>query len=194
MPLPTIPSPELQRPPQDTEALWQEAKAFVDRKKGFLVVDDTTLDKPSAQRMELVTYHWSGKHKRVVKGIALLTLLWTNGNALIRCDFAVYDRPSGGQPKNEHFQRMLKVAQGRGFEPEYVMMDSWYSGLENLKLIASLGWFLSRIKSNRIVNPDGKGNRPIREVEIPPEGRVVHLCGFGFVKVFRTVSQDGDAE
>jgi len=42
-----------------------------------LVLDDTTLDKPYAQKMDLVTYHWSGKHQRVVKGIALLTLLWT---------------------------------------------------------------------------------------------------------------------
>lgn len=47
-------------------------------------------------------------------------------------------------------------------------------------------------RSNRLVNPDGKGNVPISEVEIPPQGRVVHLRGFGFVKVFRTVSQDGE--
>jgi putative transposase len=31
-------------------------------------------------------------------------------------------------------------------------------------------------------------------VEIPPEGRVVHLKGFGLVWVFRTVCQNGDAE
>jgi hypothetical protein len=53
---------------------------------------------------------------------------------------------------------------------------------------------LERLKSNRRVNPDGRGNVPIREVEIPAEGRVVHLRGFGFVKVFRMVSTDGDAE
>jgi len=35
---------------------------------------------------------------------------------------------------------------------------------------------------------------PIREGEIPAEGRGVHLRGFGLVKVFRTVSQDGDAK
>jgi putative transposase len=31
-------------------------------------------------------------------------------------------------------------------------------------------------------------------VEIPPEGRVVHRKGFGFVRVFRTVSPNGGAE
>jgi putative transposase len=100
----------LHRQPLDTEALWQEAKAFVDTKRGLLVLDDTTLDKPYAQQMELVTYHWSGKHQRVVRGIALLTLLWTDGQALIPCDFRVYDKPAGGQSKNAHFQAMLQRA------------------------------------------------------------------------------------
>jgi len=164
-------------------------------KRGLLVLDDTTLDKPYANKMELATYNWSGKHQRVVKGIALLTLLWTDGKALIPCDFRVYDKPLGGQTKNEHFQAMLKVAKERGFEPEYILMDSWYSDLENLKLIARFGWyFLTRLKSNRLVNPDGRGNVPISEVGIPSEGRVVHLKGFGFVRVFRVVSNDGDTE
>jgi putative transposase len=167
----------------------------VDLRKGLLVLDDTTLDKPYAQKMDLVTYHWSGKHQRVVKGIALLTLLWTEGKSLIPCEFRVYDKPQGGKTKNEHFQDMLRKAQERGFAPDYVLMDSWYSSLENLKLIASFAWFfLTRLKSNRLVNPDGQGNRPICEIEIPPEGRVVHLRGFGFVRVFRTVSKEGDAE
>jgi len=140
----------------------------------------------------LVTSHWSGKHQRPE---ALLTLLWTDGKALIPCDFRVYDKPTSGKTKNEHFRAMLGEAQQRGFEPEYVLRDSWYSGLENLKLIASFGWlFLTRLKSNRKVNPDGQGNVAISSVDIPKEGRVVHLRGFGFVKVFRTVSRDGDAE
>jgi len=34
-------------------------------------------------RIELVTYHLSGKHGRVVRGINLITLLWTDGEALV---------------------------------------------------------------------------------------------------------------
>ena len=40
---------------------------------GVLALDDTTLDKPCAKRMELVFRYWSGKHKQVVWGINLLT-------------------------------------------------------------------------------------------------------------------------
>ena len=69
---------------------------LVQREGGVLVLDDTTLDKPYARKMELVTRHWSGKHRRVVAGINLLTLLWTDGHALIPCDFRVYDKPFSG--------------------------------------------------------------------------------------------------
>ena len=46
--------------PPDTQALWQEAKELVQPKRGILGLDDTTLDKPHARKIELVTRHWSG--------------------------------------------------------------------------------------------------------------------------------------
>jgi hypothetical protein len=151
--------------------LGQEAKVFVDVGKGLLVLDDTTLDKPYAQKMDRVTYHWSGQHQGVVQGITLWTLLWTEGKALIPCDFRVYDKPQGGKTKRCCGELGSGVLGRR-------LMDSWYASLKNL------GWFfLTRLKSNRRVNPDRQGNRPIREVEIPPEGRVVHRKGFGLVRV-----------
>lgn len=65
----------LYRTESDGAALWEEVQSLVDRKEGILVLDDSTLDKPYAQEMDLVTYHWSGKHHDVVPGINLLSLL-----------------------------------------------------------------------------------------------------------------------
>jgi len=158
----------LKRQPPDTGALWREAEAVVDKERGLLVLDDTTLDKPYAQRIELVTYHWSGKHGRVVKGINLLTLLWTGDEKLIPCDFRVYDKPMGGSTKNESFREMLVEAEERGFKPGCVLFDSWYSSLGNLKQLRSHGWrWLARLKANRLVDPDGNGHVPVRDLEIP---------------------------
>ena len=159
------------------------------------MLDDSTLDKPYAKRIELVTRHWSGKHHRVVMGINLISMVWTDGRAIIPCDFRVYDKPIGGRNKNEHFRDMLHSARVRGFRPECVVFDSWYSSLENLKLIHSYGWsWLTRLKSNRQVNPDGTGNVSVSTIEIGPEGRRAHLRGYGFIRVFRTVSPNGDAQ
>jgi len=70
------PAPETASNPRDSsgEALWQEAEPVVEKGEGLLILDDTTLDKPYANEIDPVTWHWSGKHKDVVKGINLLTL------------------------------------------------------------------------------------------------------------------------
>ena len=57
----------------DTEALWRETQDMVDLDGGLLVLDDSTLDKSYAKRIELVTRHWSGKHRKVVMGINLIS-------------------------------------------------------------------------------------------------------------------------
>ncbi len=76
--------------------------------------------------MGLLTRHWSGKHRRVVQGINLLTLLWTDGEALIPCDYRLYEKAVDKLSKNDHFRAMLSVAIERGFEPRYILFDSWY--------------------------------------------------------------------
>src|SRR3954447_21728548 len=74
----------------DPAALWQEAEPLVDTARGVLVLDDSTLDKPHAQHMALVTRHCAGKHLNVVRGINLITLLWTDGDRKIPVDYRLY--------------------------------------------------------------------------------------------------------
>lgn len=185
----------LHRCQSDEGALWQEVKECISLKGGVLVVDDTTLDKLYAREMELVTRHWSGKHKRVVMGINLMTLLWTRGDDHWPCDFRIYNKPTDGLSKNDHFAAMLKTAAERGFEPDLLTFDSWYASLGNLKLVRSLNWhWLTQLKSNRLVDPDSSGNRPISDILIPRHGAVVHLKGYGFIRVFKIVALNGDIE
>ena len=177
------------------ERLWQEAELHVEKGSGVLVLDDSTLDKPYAQKMELVTYHWSGKHRRTVKGINLISLLWTDGDSHIPCDYRIYDKANDGLSKNDHFRAMLQAAHERGFAPECVVFDSWYSGLDNLKCIREYGWcWLTQLKANRLVNPDDRKQRPLCAVEITATGTIVYLKGYGLVKVFKIVARNGDSE
>jgi putative transposase len=185
----------LARQPPDTAALWQEVRPLIRCEEGALILDDSTLDKPYARNMALVTWHWSGKHHRVVRGINLISLVWTDGEALLPSDFRLYDKEGDGLDKHAHARAMLAEAHRRGFRPQVVLFDGWYASLENLKALRGYEWhWLTRFKSNRLVNPDDTGNVPIETVSIPREGRVVHLKGYGFVRVFRTVAKDGDAE
>jgi putative transposase len=185
----------LHRLEPDPATLWAEAAPQVRRDRGVLVLDDSTLDKPYARQIGLLTRHWSGKHRRVVQGIKLLTLLWTDGEALLPCDYRLYEKAVDRLSKNDHFRAMLATARERGFAPECVVFDSWYASLENLKAIRGHGWrWVTQLKANRTVNPDGSGNRPLGECAISEAGTRVHLQGYGFVLVFLIVLPDGDKE
>lgn len=185
----------LHRLEPEAATLWSEAGSQVSLTRGILVIDDSTLDKPYARKMDLVTRHWSGKHKAVVNGINLITLLWTDGDRHVPVDYRIFDKKQDSLTKNDHFSAMLKLAQQRGFQPACVVFDSWYAGLENLKLIRCCGWsWLTRLKSNRKVNPDREGLRAVSTVKIGEHGRVVWLEGYGLVRVFKMVATDGDVE
>ncbi|MBE9167573.1 transposase [Pleurocapsales cyanobacterium LEGE 06147] len=92
------------------EELWEEARGLVKLKGGILVVDDSVLDKLYAKKMELVSWQWSGKHGKVIKGINLTTMLWTNGDKHIPCDYRLYEKAVDGSTKNDHFRTMLQTA------------------------------------------------------------------------------------
>jgi putative transposase len=185
----------LHRLEPDSDALWVEVQTHVRRTTGVLVLDDSVLDKPYARKMDLVHHMWSGKHHRVVKGIDLLTLLWTDGDRHLPCDYRLYDKPNDKKTKNDHFGDLLRAAKERGFAPECVLFDGWYSSLDNLKQLRTLGWnWLTRLKANRRVNPDRTGLRAVSACAIAATGSVVHLEGYGFIKVFRIEAKDGTTE
>ncbi|MEQ8671752.1 MAG: transposase [Aggregatilineales bacterium] len=186
----------LQRTPPDSNmALWREVDPLVKRKSDVLMVDDSTLDKPYARHMALLTRHWSGKHHQVVQGINLVSLVWSDGEARLPCDFRLHNKDQDGLSKNDHFQHMIAQAHERGFEPEVVALDSWYASLPNIKLIRDYHWhWLTQLKSNRQVSVDRSGNRAISGLIIPVNGLIVHLKGYAWIKVFRTVGTNGNPE
>lgn len=185
----------LHRLEPDSDMLWQEVSSQVRRRSNVLVLDDSTLDKPYARRMDLVSWHWSGKHQRVVKGINLVTLLWTDGDVLVPTDYRIYNKDGDNRSKNDLFAEMITTAHERGFSPEMVLFDSWYASLENLKLLRDKGYrWLTRLKKNRKVNPDRSKARPLYQCNISEQGTVVYLCGYGLIKVFRIDIPNGDTQ
>jgi len=189
----------LHRCHSDGAILWQEVQGGVSLGEGVLILDDSTLDKFYARAMAPVytgvTRHWSGKHRRVVQGINLISLLWTDGVACLPCDFRIYDKAHDQLSKNDHFRAMLDTAAARGFRPRLVCFDSWYASLENLKRLRHWQWhWLTQLKANRLVDPGHSGNRPLSEVSFPLQGLVVHLKGYGLIKVFRVAAPNGSTE
>jgi putative transposase len=173
--------------------LWEYIQNEVDRSHS-LIVDDTTLDKTWSPHNEPTSFHWSGNKHKAIRGISLVNLLSTNGTEYLPIDYRVYEGKESDVTKNDHFIAMLNTAKERRFAPDYVMGDSWYASLENLKHIVSLGWkFIFGIKENRLVNLEQGKYMPIHALDWTKK-RVhkVWLKGFGFVLVAQIVFKNGD--
>ncbi len=117
----------LLRESYEPKDLFAEASKLLNLAGGTLNVDDSTLDKPYSQHMELVSYFWSGKHHRVVKGLNLITLYYTDpqGHSLPVNDRG-YDKAEG-KTKNDYFLAMLAEVLAWGPQPSFMTGDSWYS-------------------------------------------------------------------
>lgn len=176
--------------------LWKNVQACVDPSDGFLIGDDTVIEKTHSQDIGMVRWQYSGSQHRVIKGIGLESLLWTNESGdHIPVDYRIYDIQTDGKTKNQHFRDMLITANHRGFKPRYILVDSWYTSLDNLKLIHHFQWkWVAQLRKNRIVSTAPHTPCHLEDLIIPPAGMQVHLRGYGFIKVFKTVSPQRGVE
>lgn len=164
--------------------LWEYTKPIVENRRGYIIVDDTIIEKDRGKEIDLTNLCYSPSDKRYVNGINLTSLLWTDGNKHIPFDYRIYAPALDGKTKNDHFRDMLKLAKERNLTPKAVLMDSWYASVDNLKAINSFGWiWITELKKNRIINHNDR----LENIRIPKEGLVVHLRAYGFVKVTERV-------
>jgi hypothetical protein len=65
----------------------------------LLIADNTVLAKPRIQKIELVSYQYSGNAHDVIPGIALVNMLWhgLESRESIPIDYRVYDKETDGK-------------------------------------------------------------------------------------------------
>jgi putative transposase len=175
--------------------LWHKVEGLVNKETGYLIIDDTLLDKRYSRENELAKLQYSGDFHTLVMGIDIVTLLWTDGEIFIPVDYRIYQKENDDKTKNDHLQDMLRKAKQRGFSPFYVLMDTWYSSIENLKLISrELEWhFICNLKANRKVSISQGNYISITDLGLADrQVSKVWLKEYGFVLVCKIVDKDGD--
>ncbi len=181
----------LERERYEPKDLFDAEKDKIDRVGGTLSVDDSVLDKPYSDpsKADLIDHFWSGKHHRVVKGIHLITLFYTDIQGIsVPVNYRIYDKRVG-KTKNDFFKEMLLDVLSWGLIPAWVTGDSWYSSLPNLKLLRKQGLnFMFGVESNRRISIDRGQYIQIQTLEDWDEnGKIVYLKDYGRVKVYRQV-------
>lgn len=174
--------------------IWEIANKYINpTEPSILVADDTILEKPRSEKIELVHYQYSGNTHDVVADIGMVNLLWhgLDSQESVPVDYRIYDKNTDGKTKNAHFCDMLKLAKEGGLHLQAVVMDSWYSSLDNLKSIRSDGWdWVTTLRKNRVVNR----NVRLETLSIPNEGLSIHLRGYGWITVFKFESKNGPVD
>jgi putative transposase len=119
---------------------------------GYLILDDTVVEKPYARLVGEAAWVWSNKQQRVVFGVSLVLLIWTDGESRIPVGYRVWQKD--GPSKVDLALELLSHARNRlKCKPQFVLFDSWYPAKRLLKRLKDYGWyFVCQLKKNRTLD------------------------------------------
>ena len=174
--------------------LFREVQENLNLIGGILSGDDTIIEKHYSEvgKAHLIGYYWSGKYKKAIKGINLITLYYTDVNGKsMPINYRLYD-PDDNKTKNDYLREMIEEVIKWGLRPSTITTDCWYSSKKNLKVFKEkeLNFQVGIAKNRQVKLEDGKYQR-VEDLEIPDIGLRVTLKEFGKVKVFKRTFKDG---
>ena len=137
--------------------IWENVESQVDRTPdGYLIFDDTVLDKNYSFSIELVRRQYSGNAHNVIKGIGVVTCVYVNPklDQFWLIDYRIYDPDGDGKSKLDHVREMLtNVVHQKQLPFHAVLMDSWYATTDLMLFIESLQkFYYCPLKDNRQVD------------------------------------------
>lgn len=149
--------------------VWEHARPQIQPSAhGYVIFDDTVLDKNFSHKIELVRLQYSGNAHGLIKGIGLVNCVYVNpetGQYWV-IDYRIYDPDRDGKSKLDHVQDMLtQIVQHKQLPFHAVLMDTWYATKDLMLFIDSLHKiYYCPLKDNRQVDDSG-GEEPYRRVD-----------------------------
>jgi hypothetical protein len=143
--------------------LWKTVKnLIIFDEDGYIIFDDTVLDKRHSYKIELVRRQYSGNAKKVIKGIGVVNCIYVNkrtGEFWI-IDYRIYDKDGDGKSKLDHLEDMLNnIIYHKQIPFKTVLMDSWYATKRIILLIEKLNKvYYCPLKKNRLVDDSYRKN------------------------------------
>jgi hypothetical protein len=149
--------------------LWKLVKPLIrqfERTDAVLIIDDTIVPKPFSDESELNCWHFDHTVQKSIRGINLLTTLYSCQSVSLPVAFETVTKPDivldektgkskrrARETKNELYRKMLLACHRNQLEFAYVLNDVWYSAAENMVFIKETlkKDFVMPLKSNRKV-------------------------------------------
>ena len=181
--------------------VWEHVKSdLVQTRDGYIIFDDTPVDKRYAKEIALAKQQYSGNAHGIINGIGVVTCVYVNPvlDRFWLIDYRIYAKQGDGKSKLDHVRDMLSVlVYSRDVAFSTVLMDAWYASKPLLLYIESLEkTYYCPLKSNCLVD-DSKGSKAYQRIDTlqwtdaeAKSGKRVKLHRFPKdhkVKVFRVV-------
>ena len=113
-----------------SKAIWERVnKDIMYSSKGYLMFDDSVLDKSGSKKIELARWQYSGTEHDTVMGVGVVNCVYYNPE-LDRywvIDARIYQPDEDGKKKYEHLQDMMLKAIERDVIFKPVLMETWYA-------------------------------------------------------------------
>ncbi|MBD2416031.1 transposase [Nostoc calcicola FACHB-389] len=183
--------------------LWDNVKEVIDPDtNGYIIFDDSVLDKRYSKEIEIVRKQYSGNEHGVLKGIGVVSCVYVNPTfqKFWVIDYRIFNPDVDGKTKIDHVKDMLQNLVYHKLLPfDTVLMDTWYAVHSLMLYIDSLDKiYYCPLKNNRLVD-DIFGLEKYKRIELLEWsaeeldcGKIIKIKGFPAnkkVKLFRvTVS------
>jgi hypothetical protein len=134
------------------EKLYSEAGSLPSH--GYLIFDDTVLDKRYSHHISMVRRQYSGNVGGIVQGIGVVVMLYfvPSLDKFYLLGYRLFDPDLDGKSKIDHVVDLLDDAQSQCIAYQGVLMDSWYAIARLFQKIHHEGkYFYCPIKTNRLV-------------------------------------------
>ena len=123
---------------------------------GYLLFDDTVIDKNFSNKIEGVRRQYSGNAHGLIKGIGVVTCVYVNPewDKFWVIDYRIFDPDRDGKSKIDHLEDMLKNVEHHKKLPfTTVLVDSWYATHKIILKLDDMGKTdYCLLKKNRLVD------------------------------------------
>lgn len=149
--------------------LWEHVKGdVIQSKNGYILFDDTIVDKNFSHSIEGVRRQYSGNSHGIIKGIGVVTCVYVNPETeqFWAIDYRIFDPDIDGKSKLDHVNEMLNnIVYQKDMSFSTILMDSWYATKYLMLKIEEMGKiYYCPLKKNRLVDDSG-GTEKYKQIE-----------------------------
>ncbi len=123
--------------------------------KGYLVFDETDIDKSFADKIPCLSWIFSNRKKKYIFGLHLVVIVWTNDIMTIPLGWKIYQKDNGKTKIDLALELINYCLSTLNIHPKAWLFDSFYPAEKILKSLHNHNQiFYSQLPKNRLLDHD----------------------------------------